>query len=286
MLQDDSEFYQDGLLEMLDLCTDIRNLFFHTQFENINQDFINTLFRYIHGVKGTAMALSINDIVEVTHKVEDYLCQVRDDRDTLTQELYNLILECNDQLEDFFNLSLKGNKTLPSFEQLIYKLNMAIDQKNHHQETNVETLPKQEVIKKINHTLLANKRVLIIDDEKDLVTLMKSLLEDVLIDSQIDLTYDGQEGLKQAESNSYDIIFCDYNMPNLNGIQVLKKIRLIENQINKETPVIFVTAYKPELETNSDLWDSVYFLDKPFAFKKLSYFTKLALTSKVFKKAN
>jgi len=56
-----------------------------------------------------------------------------------------------------------------------------------------------------------------------------------------DIADDGVEALNLFNNNKYDIIFMDENMPNLNGIEATKQIRLIENGL-PSTPIIAVTA--------------------------------------------
>ena len=56
-----------------------------------------------------------------------------------------------------------------------------------------------------------------------------------------DVANDGVEGLECFTKNKYDIILMDENMPNLNGVEASKQIRLMEHD-NGFIPIVAVTA--------------------------------------------
>ena len=55
----------------------------------------------------------------------------------------------------------------------------------------------------------------------------------------ITIAVDGIDGLRKFQKDSFDLLITDINMPNINGIEMLKKIRLI----NKEIPCIILSAH-------------------------------------------
>ncbi|HMR46592.1 MAG TPA: sigma-54 dependent transcriptional regulator [Bacteroidia bacterium] len=80
-------------------------------------------------------------------------------------------------------------------------------------------------------------RILIIDDEKSIRHSLKEILE--YENYKVDEAPDGIEGIKMAEKEKYDIIFCDIKMPRMDGIEVL------ENLQNKcpEVPVVMISGH-------------------------------------------
>ena len=86
-----------------------------------------------------------------------------------------------------------------------------------------------------------SKRILIIDDDDQI----RDLLEFDISSSGyiVDTASDGEEGLKKALENHYDLILLDVMMPKMNGYDVCKNIRLA----NVTTPVLMLTA-KGELD--------------------------------------
>lgn len=107
-------------------------------------------------------------------------------------------------------------------------------------------------------------KVLIVEDEKRLANLLKKGLEEHAF--VVDLCYDGEEGLYQAETSPYDAIVLDVMMPKMDGFTVLRKLR----EQNLEVPVIMLTA-RGEVENrvkglNIGADD---YLAKPFDFSEL-----------------
>ena len=95
---------------------------------------------------------------------------------------------------------------------------------------------KEESIK--NDDTPMDGKVLVVEDNKANQLLMSMLLDDFGLDSEI--ANDGLEAIKAVQEASYDLILMDENMPNMNGIEATKQIRLLKDV--KEIPIIAVTA--------------------------------------------
>lgn len=87
------------------------------------------------------------------------------------------------------------------------------------------------------------KKILLVDDEKDIVEFLKYNLESE--NFQVITAYNGEAALKKLEENP-DLVILDVMMPKLNGFEVCKRIR--ENELSKSLPVIFLTAKSSELD--------------------------------------
>lgn len=107
-------------------------------------------------------------------------------------------------------------------------------------------------------------KVLIADDEKTLIAMLKEILRRNKIDC--DAVFDGYDAVEYAKATEYDLIILDIMMPKLSGYDALKKIR--ENKIS--TPILMLSA-KSEV---SDKVDGLNFgaddyLTKPFSADEL-----------------
>lgn len=88
-------------------------------------------------------------------------------------------------------------------------------------------------------------KVLVVDDEKDIVDLIKYNLEK---ENEFIVTtaYDGKQALELASSDKPDLILLDIMMPELNGFDVCKKLKS-DNSTSK-IPVVFLTAKENEID--------------------------------------
>ena len=84
------------------------------------------------------------------------------------------------------------------------------------------------------------KKILIADDNRQIVDILKSYLENAGYD--VDFAYDGQECLNKF-SEEYSMVLLDVNMPYVDGFEVCKRIREISN-----VPIIMITAYGEDFE--------------------------------------
>ncbi|PWC83868.1 hypothetical protein TSH100_20060 [Azospirillum sp. TSH100] len=86
---------------------------------------------------------------------------------------------------------------------------------------------------------LAAQRVLVVDDESGPRALVVSILQELGI-GHVDTAADGQEALErfQADGAAYDLIVCDWMMPRLSGLDLLKQVRTARGDL----PFLMVTA--------------------------------------------
>ena len=80
-------------------------------------------------------------------------------------------------------------------------------------------------------------RVLIVDDKEDNVELICDILEDRY---EYLKAYSGLGGLKLAVEGKPDLILLDVQMPDLNGFEVIRELKMDDR--TRSIPVIFVTA--------------------------------------------
>ncbi|BBF43724.1 DNA-binding response regulator [Lachnospiraceae bacterium KM106-2] len=107
-------------------------------------------------------------------------------------------------------------------------------------------------------------RLLVVEDERDLNEILtKRLLK---ANYNVDSCYDGQEALDYIEAGEYDVILLDVMLPEMNGLELVQKIRRERNK----TKVLLLTA-KDSIEDRVMGLDSGAddYLIKPFAFEEL-----------------
>lgn len=105
--------------------------------------------------------------------------------------------------------------------------------------------------------------ILIVDDEPLMVKGLKYSLEQD--GYKIDTAYDGNEALKKALDNSYDLIILDLMLPGIDGLEVCQKIRE-----KSQVPIIMLTAKGEDINKILGLeYGADDYLTKPFNILEL-----------------
>lgn len=111
-----------------------------------------------------------------------------------------------------------------------------------------------------------SKKVLIVDDEKDIVETIKFVLEAQGYDCLC--AYDGEAGLKKAKDKMPDLMVLDVMMPNINGFKISRLLKFDAKY--KNIPIIMLTARSQKEdkiigeETGADIY-----MTKPFEIEEL-----------------
>lgn len=103
-------------------------------------------------------------------------------------------------------------------------------------------------------------KILIADDSKLVVSLIRSIFENEKDDFTVITASDGKEAIEKAENELPDIILMDWQMPELSGIESLKLLK--QNEKTKSIPVIMLTATESTNEAFE--FGANDFVQKPF----------------------
>jgi len=107
-------------------------------------------------------------------------------------------------------------------------------------------------------------KILLLEDDTALAHILVDYLED---DYEVVHTYSMQEALLLAENKQFDIYIFDINVPDGDGISLLKELRAFHD----ETPVIFITAFQDTKYLKSAFESGGNdFIKKPFDLEELS----------------
>jgi len=81
-------------------------------------------------------------------------------------------------------------------------------------------------------------KIILIEDNPDHVLFTQRILKQVDEKFQIDAVREGREALVKISESAYDLVICDYRLPDLTGLEILRKIR----EIGRDLPFIVVTS--------------------------------------------
>lgn len=125
--------------------------------------------------------------------------------------------------------------------------------------------------------LVSMAKLLIIDDERGIRNTLREILADE--GHEVEVAENGKAGLEMALAKTYDLIFSDIKMPEMDGIEVLSALKQGEEAI--ETPVVMITGHGDVETAVQALKLGAYdFLLKPLDLNRILITTKNALESK------
>lgn len=107
------------------------------------------------------------------------------------------------------------------------------------------------------------KQILIIEDDPEIIKLLEIHLTDLIYSTS--KATDGEEGLRMALENEYDLILLDLTLPTMDGVEICKKLRK-----EKNTPIIMLTAKSEEIDRVLGLeMGADDYITKPFSIREL-----------------
>lgn len=125
---------------------------------------------------------------------------------------------------------------------------------------------KQNIEKEIKNNIYLAKKILVIDKEEVITRLIKSRLE--MSGMEVYCSNKGEDGIRKSMMKDLNLIIIDYNLPDINGVEVIKTIKA--NPISCKIKIIILTSNSSEedriLGYNLGADD---FLIKPFSLAEL-----------------
>ena len=107
------------------------------------------------------------------------------------------------------------------------------------------------------------KKVLVVEDDHDIVDLLEIHLKDM--DCELDKAYEGNEGLNKALNGTYDLIILDVMLPGKDGLEICRQLRAKEVL----TPILMLTAKAEEIDKILGLeFGADDYMTKPFSIRE------------------
>jgi YesN/AraC family two-component response regulator len=115
-------------------------------------------------------------------------------------------------------------------------------------------------IKKWNYLM---HKILIVDDEPDILETLESLIEAKLSSCDIRTATNGLDAFIECQKQEFDLVITDHQMPFMTGAAFIIAVRTKKNE-NTKTPMIMLSGHiDPELRKKLSI-QHVQFIEKPF----------------------
>lgn len=208
-----------------------------------SKTFYDSAFRAFHSIKGGAGMLGLNPVQAHMHKIESQWGELKG-ANVLSKEqsaYFFAALDCGRRL-------LKGEKASFDYEGLNSKPSVQAP------------VATPAVINPSPAKIDKKVPLFAVDDEPDLLDLLKSNLEDE--NFEITTFTDPEHLIASLVKNSPHIVVTDYKMPKKSGLDVLQAVK----KYHPDVPVIMVTAHLSKEVLQSSLKDGGFFsaLEKPY----------------------
>ncbi len=189
--------------------------------------------------------------VEVTLVQEGHIVDVAADGGAITLSIHKQVLMLGRLEEELKSIASK----VDGVETVNIKLGQTYHQANIYRK----------------HDFSLPDRVLLVDDERDLVQTLSERLQ--LRDMGSAVAYDGESALKLVQEDEPEVMIIDLKMPGINGLEVLRKVKQTRPQIE----VIILSGHGSEEDKAECLALGAFgYLQKPVDIEKLSEMIKQA----------
>ena len=121
-----------------------------------------------------------------------------------------------------------------------------------------------------------NERLMIVDDEPDMLMLLEMIIQDNT-EYAVETTNNPAECLELLQKRHFDLVITDLKMPGIDGMELFKELR----ELRPELPVIIITAYGLEDAADKAIKAGISdFITKPFKKERILFAIMKALEIK------
>lgn len=311
MTYDGSKLEDEFLYEVSELMAEAEIACLNLEREGESIEMIDLIFRISHTIKGSGYVAGFDHLSRFAHEYENMLSLIRSRVVKLTPEVIALMFDVHDVLKawaaelksDSLYIAdtaailkrinavcrVPGRTTPAARTESVASFGVFEDESSARvkkpepsparpvKEQKTEAAPPPAVHQ---HAESRKPKVLIVDDEVSLTKVFASYLEDLDVD--VLTAHDGKQALAIMKDQSIDLLITDFMMPQMNGLQLIEKIRSSDSTVQ----VIFVSAAAERRDVISILNMGAFaFLEKPFEPDVLLTHARNALREKYIRDA-
>lgn len=123
-------------------------------------------------------------------------------------------------------------------------------------------------------------KILLVDDEAAILDVLADMYEAHFSDTVITRCSNGALALHECFQQKFDLICTDYRMPAFDGLELTETLRRKEGP-NQNTPIIFLSGFIPEFKFKAEVYNNVFFLEKPVHADRLMRISSIAAKARL-----
>ncbi len=206
---------------------------------------LETIGRFLHAIHAGAKLNKMDDLSRHVNEMFASLLQMNEEKIHRSDGIYYLICGCQ-EIRKFFGGKKIDFKPIKSLS----KAGRVIDG---------EVLEVyRNIFNRLKDATMSKGLIMVVDDEPDMGDLIKKQLEDCEFTAEAFSS--GDHLLNRVATRVPDLIISDYNMPGMNGVDLLRAV----HKVNDEVPIIFVSAFLTKDVVLEALRAGAYgFVEKP-----------------------
>ncbi len=277
------------LTETQEMLEDTESIFMQIEMNPNDLSKMDKILRIAHTIKGSGAVVGFNELSNFTHKFETLLVALRDKIIEINAEIIDLLLASNDCLKHCVAILQKDHKgPVHILKKTEAQLEVVLKKKlieasngvpvSENMNENKEHAIDQKSDNKLNtqQKNLNKGTILVCDDEEDVLVSLNQILS---FENHVVIACSSvASALEALKTEPIDVILTDLHMPEMNGLDLAKEIRKINNYI----PIIFVSG-----NTNRELLKQFItlgvndFIDKPFSVDDIILAVDRAIQTKL-----
>lgn len=192
------------------------------------------------------------------------------------RKYYQIVYSMRSTLNDIYAVAEKMCKSDSESDKEIFLEKIKESVLNFPEIQSLES-ENEKFVGDISDLRMTDTRVLVIDNSGTSNYVMKSILGDFGV--HVDVALNSHDGIEKFKNDKYDIIFMDYIMPDMNGIDTAKKIRSMNN--GKDQLIIGLTeSMVPEFREGLNSLGIELMLFKPVKKEQIGFILSKELPHK------
>ena len=223
---DQQSIQTEFIEEAEDLLSSCEQAFQALQQDSHSREALDSIFRALHTIKGSAGVVGYNDLSQLVHRMEDVIDACRS-LGHIPSDYLGLILEGSDRVAQWLEALRHDEQIVFDVEALLSKLVAKLERLRQkpmsgQQKASLDAKAGFAFFEDLENRNTIG-RIMLVDDEPQLLTAVTACLDD--LPYEVRGFSSAKDGLNALDQDVYDLVISDLSMPEMDGISFISEIR-------------------------------------------------------------